>query len=180
MGKSPGRSLEMIRFFIFFLSAFLLGILQSTLVSLIFPPYLKPDLMIALVTFLGISFPLFPGSLLVLFCGLLYDSFSGGVFGLFAFVYLSLFFSLKLIAKFLILGEAVLARVILVAVLACFQAAILIVLPVLLGSGLPIGRPAPGWIWPQIVMTCAACWPLFHLFRKLDLAPAEESSPSIS
>ncbi len=55
----------MFRFFIFLLTAFLLTLIESTLVSLIFPSYLKPDLMILLVVFLGISFPLLPGALLV-------------------------------------------------------------------------------------------------------------------
>ncbi len=170
----------MLRFLIFLLSAFLLGVFQSTLISLIFPSYLKPDLMVILVTFLGTSFPLLPGAFLVLFCGLFYDTLSGGVLGLFAFVFLSLFFSLKLLAKFLILGEALPIRIILVGILMGLQALLLIFLPLAMGIVSHLSWPSPGWILPQVLMTCAACWPLFHLFRKLDVPPVEESSPSIS
>ena len=170
----------MTRFLIFLLSAFLLGVLQSTLISLIFPSYLKPDLMIILVIFLGVSFPLLPGAFLVLFCGLLYDTFSGGVLGLFAFIYLTIFFSLKLLAKFLILGETITLRIILAGALMFVQALLLIFLPLVVGIVRNPSWPLPGWFLPQVLVTCAACWPLFLLFRKLDIPPVEESSPSIS
>ena len=167
----------MTRFLIFFLSAFLLGVLQSTLISLIFPPYLKPDLMILLVIFLGDSFPLLPGAILVFFCGLLYDTFSGGVWGLFAFIYLTIFFSLKLLAKFIILGETMTFRIILAGTLMCVQALLLIFLPLFVGIGRHPSWPLPGWFLPQVLVTCVACWPLFLLFRKMDIPPVEESSP---
>ncbi len=166
----------MMRFLIFFLSAFLLGIVQSTLVSLVFPDWLKPDLMLLLVAFLGTSFPLLAGSFLALFCGLLYDSFSGGVFGLFAFVYLTVFFSLKVLARFLILGDAMFIRIILVGGLVFLQTFVMVLLPLAMGNGLRLDWPLPGWILPQLLMTCAACWPLFLLFRKLDVPPVEETS----
>ncbi len=170
----------MTRFLIFLLSAFLLGVLQSTLISLIFPSYLKPDLMILLVIFLGVSFPLLSGAFLVLFCGLLYDTFSGEVLGLFAFIYLTIFFSLKLLAKFLILGETITFRIILAGALMFVQALLLIFLPLTVGIVRQFSWPWPGWFLPQVLVTCAACWPLFHLFRKLDIPPVEESSPSVS
>lgn len=169
----------MTRFLIFFLSAFLLGVLQSTLISLIFPSYLKPDLMILLVLFLGDSFPLLPGALLVFFCGLLYDTFSGGVLGLFAFIYLAIFFSLKVMAKVIILGETMTFRIILAGTLMFVQALLLILLPPLVGIARHPSWPLPGWFLPQVLITCAACWPLFFLFRKLDIPPADETSPSI-
>jgi len=153
-----------IRFSIFLLIAFLSGILQSTLVSLIFPSFLKPDIMIVLVIFLGTSFPLLPGASLVFFCGLLYDTFSGGVLGLFAFVYLFIYFSLKLLAKFLILGETPPFRIILVAVVMILQGLLLIFLPPAMSIG----------------TLSHLSWPLFQLFRRLDLPPEEESSPSVS
>ena len=172
----------MIRFSIFLLITFLLGILQSTLISLIFPSYLKPDLMIVLVIFLGTSFPLLPGAFLVLFCGLIYDAFSGGVLGLFAFIYLFLYFSLKLLAKFLILGETLTFRIVLVAVVVILQGLLLIFLPPAMSIGIlsHLSWPLPGWVLPQVLVTCLASWPLLQLFRRLDLPPEEESSPSVS
>ena len=169
----------MFRFFIFLLTAFLLTLLQSTLISLIFPSYLKPDLMILLVVFLGISFPLLPGAFLVLFCGLLYDTFSGGSLGLFAFVYLCIFFSLKVLAKILILGETLIFRIILVAVLMALQSILLMFLPLILGVATHLAWPPSIWVLPQMVITCAAIWPLFHLFRRVDIPPAEESFPPV-
>jgi rod shape-determining protein MreD len=167
------------RFFIFLLTAFLLTLLESTLVSLIFPSYLKPDLMILLVIFLGISFPLLPGALLIFLCGLLYDTFSGGPFGLFAFVYLCIFFSLKVVAKILILGETLVFRVILVAVLMSLQSLLLMFLPLSLGIATHLAWPPSIWILPQMLITCAAVWPLFHLLRRVDIPPAEESLPPV-
>jgi rod shape-determining protein MreD len=169
-----------VRFLIFLLSAFLLGVLQSTLVSLVFPAYLKPDLMIILIVFLGLSFPLLPGAFLALFCGLLYDTFSGQVLGLFSFIYLTIFFSLKVLQKFLILGETLPLRIVLVAALMGFQLFLLIFLPLTVAGASQPSWPLPGWILPQVLTTCAACWPLFYLFRRLDIPPAEESSPSMS
>ena len=168
------------RFLIFLLCAFLLAVFQSTLVSLIFPSFLKPDLMIVLVIFLGISFPLLSGAFLVLFCGLLQDTFSGGVLGLFVFIYLCLFFSLKLLAKFLILGETIPFRIILVGILMGVQTLLLVLLLPIIGI---IGRfawPRAGWILPQILLTCLAGWPLFYLFRRVDIPAAEEPSPPVS
>ena len=167
----------MLRLFIFLLTAFLLTLVQSTLISLVFPSYLKPDLMILLVIFLGISFPLLPGAFLVLFCGLLYDTFSGGSLGLFAFVYLCIFFSLKVLAKILILGETPIFRIILVAVLMSLQSILLMVLPLILGIAPHLACPPSIWVLPQMLITCAAIWPLFRLFRRVDIPPAEESLP---
>jgi rod shape-determining protein MreD len=167
------------RFFIFLLTAFLLALVQSTLISLIFPSYLKPDLMILLVIFLGISFPPLPGAFLVLFCGLLYDTFSGGSLGLFAFVYLCIFFSLKVLAKILILGGTLIFRVILVAVLISLQAILLTSLPLILGIASHLAWPPLIWFLAQMLITCAAIWPLFHLFRRVDIPPAEESLPPV-
>ena len=170
----------MVRFLIFLLGAFLLAGLQSTLVSLILPPYLQPELMLLLVIFLGVYFPLWPGALLVLFCGLLYDAFSAGTLGLFAFVFLCIFFSLKLLAKFLILGETLPFRIFLVAAVTGFQALLLIFLPMAMGILSQFSWPQLGWLLPQILITCAACWPFFRLFRRMDIPPEEESSPSIT
>ncbi len=166
-----------IRFLIFLLCAFLLAVLQSTLVSLVLPDYLRPDLMILLVIFLGTSFPLTTGAILVLFCGLLSDTFSGGTFGLFAFIYLSLFFSLKVLAKFLIFGDRMTVRIILVVMLMISQGALIILFPLALGIKSQLTWPFPDWVPAQILITCLACWPFFHLFQRLDVPPAEETSP---
>ena len=161
------------------MTAFVLTLFQSTLISLIFPSYLMPDLMILLVIFLGISFPLLPGAFLVLFCGLLYDTFSGGSLGLFSFVYLCIFFSLKVLAKILIMGETLIFRIILVAVLMGLQSILLMFLPLILGIATHLAWPPSIWVLPQVLITCAAIWPLFRLFRRMDIPPAQESFPPV-
>jgi len=165
------------RFFILLLSAYLLAIFQSAVTSEILPNFMKPDLMLILVTYLGVSPPLIAGAVLVLFCSLLYETFSGSPFGLFPFIYLSIFFLIKLLAKFLILGDTITFRLILVALSMIFQASLIIFLPPLLGSLEILSLPQTGWILPQILVTCVACWPLFPLFKKLETLPEGEPSP---
>jgi hypothetical protein len=138
---------------------------------------MKPDLMLILVTYLGVSPPLIAGAVLVLFCSLLYETFSGSPFGLFPFIYLSIFFLIKLLAKFLILGDTITFRLILVALSMTFQASLIIFLPPLLGSLEILSLPRTSWILPQILVTCVACWPLFPLFKKLETLPEGEPSP---
>ncbi len=165
------------RFFILLLSAYLLAIFQSAVTSEILPNFLKPDLMLILVTYLGVSPSLIAGAVLVFFCGLLYETFSGGPFGLFLFIYLNIFFLIKLLAKFLILGDTITFRLILVALSMTFQAFLIILLPPLLGSSEILFLPQASWILPQVLITCAACWPLFPLFKKLETLPEGEPSP---
>ena len=165
------------RFFILLLSAYLLAIFQSAVTSEILPNFMKPDLMLILVTYLGVSPPLIAGAVLVLFCSLLYETFSGSPFGLFPFIYLSIFFLIKLLAKFLILGDTITFRLILVALSMTFQASLIIFLPPLLGSLDILSLPRTSWIIPQILVTCVACWPLFPLFKKLETLPEGEPSP---
>jgi len=165
------------RFLILLLSAYLLAIFQSAVTSEILPNFMKPDLMLILVTYLGVSPSLIAGAVLVFSCGLLYETFSGGPFGLFLFIYLSIFFLIKLLAKFLILGDTITFRLILVASSMIFQAALIVFLPPLLGSFEILSLPQPSWILPQVLITCAACWPLFPLFKKLETLPEEEPSP---
>jgi rod shape-determining protein MreD len=165
------------RFFILLLSAYLLAIFQSAVTGELLPNFMKPDLMLILVTYLGVSPSLTAGAVLVFFCGFLYETFSGSPFGLFFFIYLSIFFLIKLLAKFLILGDTITFRLILVALSVTFQAFLIIFLPSLLGLFEILSLPQTIWILPQILITCAACWPLFPLFKKLETLPEGEPSP---
>lgn len=158
----------MLRFFILLLSAYLLALFQTAVTGELLPNYLKPDLMLIMITYLGISPPLIKGAVLAFFCGLLYETFSGSPFGLFLFIYLSIFFLIRLLAKFLILGETITFRIILVALAMTFQAFLITSLPPLLGILERLSLPKLSWTLPQVVLTCAACWPLFYLFKKLE------------
>ncbi len=167
----------MFRFFILPLIAYFLTLFQSAVISEILPNFVKPDLMLILITYLGISPLLVTGALLVFFCALLQETFSGSPHGLFLFVYLSIFFFIKLLGKFLILGETMTLRIILVAVSISLQVLLMILLPPALGISFNLSLPGVSWILPQALMTCAVGWPLFHLFKRLEAVPRVEPSP---
>ena len=167
----------MFRFFILPLIAYFLTLFQSAVISEILPNFVKPDLMLILITYLGTSPLLVTGAVLVFFCGLLQETFSGSPQGLFLFVYLSIFFFIKLLGKFLILGETITLRIILVAVSISLQVLLMIFLPPALGIFFNLSLPGVNWILPQALMTCAVGWPLFHLFKKLEALPRVEPSP---
>jgi len=169
----------MVRVLILLGIGYSLTLLQSAMTSAIFPSFMKPDLILIFITYLGTSLPLMPGSILTLFCGLLYDTFSGSPFGLFLFIHLSIFFLIKLLAKFLIMGETITFRMTLVALSMGVQYLLLIFLPPALGLHENWSLPSPDWILPQALITCAACWPFLHLFKKLDtLTRVETSQPT--
>jgi len=136
--------------------------------------------MVLLVVYLGLFFPLNAGASLVLFCGLLYDTLSSGPLGLWVVVYLCLFFSLKVLAKFLILGETLFFRVILSALGMIFQFLLLAFLPWALGRLNHLSWPLWSWVLPQVAITCASCWPMFHLFQKLNPPSEEVTLPPVS
>jgi hypothetical protein len=167
----------MFRFFILPLIAYFLTLFQSAVISELLPNFVKPDLMLILITYLGASPLLITGGILVFFCGLLQETFSGSPQGLFLFIYLSIFFFIKLLGKFLILGETITLRIILVAVSIAFQVLLMIFLSPALGTFFNLSLPGVSWILPQALITCAVGWPLFHLFKKLEALPRVEPSP---
>ena len=167
----------MFRYIILPLIAFFLTLLQSAVISELLPNFIKPDLILILITYLGISPLLVAGAILVFFCGLLQETFSGSPHGFFLFIYLSIFFFIKLLGKFLILGETITLRIILVAVSMTLQLLLMVFLPPALGFFFDLSLPGLSWILPQALMTCAVGWPLFLLFKKLEALPRAEPSP---
>jgi hypothetical protein len=161
----------MLRFLILLLTAYLLSLFQSAVISELFPNFLKPDLMLIFITYLGTSPFLITGAVLSVGCGLFTDTFSGSPFGLFLFIYPGIFFLLKLLGKILILGETLAVRLSLVALAIAFQLFLLLFLPWAFGILESFSFPGASWILPQAVTTCVACWPLFHLFKKLAALP---------
>jgi len=155
----------MLRFGVLLLTAYLLSIFQSAVVSEIFPNFLKPDLMLIFISYLGTSPFLITGAILTLGGGLFYDTFSGSPFGFFLLIYLVIFFLLQLLGKVLILGETIVARLSVVALAIAFQLFMLILLPLVFGSLENFSCPGANWILSQAVTTLAAGWPLFRLFK---------------
>lgn len=172
--------MTMVRFLVLLLSAYFLAVFQSAVAGEILPDLIKPDLMLIFVVYLGIRVPPIPGGLLTLFCGLLYDTYSGSRFGLFLFSDLCIFFLLKLLAKFLILGETLSLRLILLALAALVQAFLLIFTPSVLRISEGIDLPPLKGLILHILTTCLAGWPFFYLFKRLNPLPEAEPSGVVS
>ncbi len=158
---------------------YFLAIGQSALMSEIFPNYLKPDLMLILIVYLGIYNPPLPGAIKTLASGLFYDSLSGSPFGLFSTIYLAIFFLIKLAEKILILGETKIMQMSLLGLALTFQYLSLPFLLFALGIWGNYSLPKIKWLVPQMVTTCAFAWPLFDFFRKILLYPHKESSAAV-
>jgi len=156
----------MYRFLTPVLLAYFLALLQSTVISEFFPSFLKPDLMIIFITYLGTSPSLFFGASLAFFCGVLYDTFTGSPFGLFSLIYLNLFFLIKFLGKILLLGETILMRLSLVAMAMGCQFLFLFFY-FWSGRFLETSPLSPLSLFlPQVLSTMAACWPISRLGHK--------------
>lgn len=161
------------------LFSYLLMILQTTLIAEVFPDFLRPDLMIAWVTYIGIRFSLFHGIFLVFFCGLLSDTFSGSPFGLFLVIDLGILFLIKLMERFIIIGPSPGFRTLLVAISLVFQ---------MLGfSLLPWAFGISKYPWnPSFIsllqggVTCALAWPLLRFWERMTLLLKQTPAQPIS
>ncbi|MCX5909855.1 MAG: rod shape-determining protein MreD [Deltaproteobacteria bacterium] len=167
----------MLRYLVMGVCAYVLVILQSTIISELFPDLIKPDLMLVVVTYWGITCPFLPGSLLTFWGGLLMDSLSGSPFGIFMVIYLGIFFFIRLLGRFLIMGKSFRFRLSLMAVALVLQMFGLSFLPWALGVADHFLLAPSIYFLTQMVMTCTVFWPLFKLQDKINLlfkeAPAQ-------
>ncbi len=155
-------------FFFLLLLSYVLGIFQSALLGEILPDFIRPDLMLPLIVYAGVMLPPVPGAVLVLFCGFLYDCYGGNPFGLFMFADLAIFFLLKFVAKFLIMGEAIALRLTLLAFAAAVQLSLCILIPYLLGISGKSDFPPVERLLGNVGFTCLVGWPLFYFLKKFD------------
>lgn len=70
-------------------------IIQTAVFPRIIPVQFKPDLMLILIVYLGISEKYGSGGLFAFCIGLLYDVFAGSAFGMYGMVFLLVFFSVR-------------------------------------------------------------------------------------
>ncbi len=68
---------------------------QTILFPRVFPIYLKPDLLLILVVYLGVNENYGPGGILAYTFGLLLDVFAGSFMGMYGMTFLVLFFSVR-------------------------------------------------------------------------------------
>ena len=80
------------RLLVYFGCGLVFLLLQSTLMAWSLPPYLRPDLLLILLIYMGLNEKFRTGALLAYVLGCLVDVFSGHFLGLYGFVYLSIFF----------------------------------------------------------------------------------------
>ncbi len=74
----------------------LVGLLiQTAVFPRIFPFYLKPDLILILIVYLGVSEKCGPGGLFSFGIGLLNDVFAGSSFGMYGMIFLLVFFGVR-------------------------------------------------------------------------------------
>ena len=129
--KERGMTVPFFSSFLFLF--YLVLLLQTTWISEIFPHFLKPDLMLVFVVYVGTRPYLLPGAVLVGVCGLLYELFSGIPGGLILLIYFILFFLLKSLTKFILIGEALSFRLLLVFGAVVLQDLLIGLLPFVLG-----------------------------------------------
>jgi len=165
-------------FLVLLLLLYLLTLLQSTWISEMLPHFLKPDLMLIFVVYVGTLPYLLSGAAIVAICGLLYELFSGCPGGLFVLIYLLLFFLLKFIAKFILIGESLSFRLLLVFAALFLQDLLVGFLPFAFGI-LRSMSFLPGWTWilSQAAATSLVGWPLWILFKKVETFPRMTPPP---
>lgn len=149
--------------FLFYLAL----VLQTTWVAEAFPSFMKPDLALVFVVYAGTLPYLLSGAVLVAGCGLLFELFSGSPGGLILLVYFLFFFLLQGLAKFVLIGESLSFRMILIFGFSLLQDLLVGVLPFTLGTAGEIGLPPADWVFARAAATSLAGWPLWILFRKV-------------
>jgi hypothetical protein len=150
---------------------YLLLLLQTAWLGEIFPRFLKPDLPLIFVVYVGTLPGLVSGALLVGLCGLLFELFSGVIGGLAVLNYFILFFLLKSLAKIILIGEALSFRLLLVFGAVIFQDLLFGLLPFVLGAAPAAIFPPATWALARAAATSLAGWPLWVLFKKVESLP---------
>jgi len=79
----------------FLLLSFFLIFLQVSVLPRLLPEYFKPDLLLVLVLYLGLTTTCLRGGLLCWYLGCLEDAFAGSDFGLFGFTFLIIFLTVR-------------------------------------------------------------------------------------
>ena len=87
------------RLLIYFGCGLFFLLLQSTVIPWLLPSYLKPDLLLILLIYVGLNEKFRSGALLAYGLGCLLDVFTGHYLGLYGFVFLTLFFTTRIAVK---------------------------------------------------------------------------------
>ena len=123
---------------------------QTVLFPKVFPIYLKPDLLLVLVVYLGVNERFGPGGVLAYTFGCLLDVFAGSHFGMYGMTFLVIFFSVRGAVSFFN-AENPLLLVFMVFCGTLIEAAMLILLGFLARVG-DLWLIVVRWIVPQMVL----------------------------
>lgn len=144
------------RIAVYFSFGLLFLLFQSALFPRLFPLYLKPDLLLILVVYLGLNENYGSGGLLAYMFGCLLDVFAGSFMGMYGLSFLVIFFTVRGTVSFFN-PENPLLLLFLVGCGTLFEAALLLLLGFLAQAGdlwLIVGR----WLLPQVFINLVVAW----------------------
>jgi len=87
------------RLLVYFGCGLIFLLLQSTLLAWLLPDYLRPDLLLILLIYFGLNETFRSGALLAYALGCLLDVFAGHFLGLYGFVFLAIFFAIRVTVR---------------------------------------------------------------------------------
>jgi rod shape-determining protein MreD len=156
----------------YFLCGFFFVLAQTALLPQIFPFFLKPDLLLILIVYLGLNEKYVRGGFLAYIFGLLQDVFTGDYFGLYGFVLLGTFLVVRGVAERLN-PESPLLLMLMIGGGTLLHGGLIFFC---LGFFTESGPPAAVFFWsllPQILLNLAATLLLLQLLPRLQrqLAP---------
>lgn len=153
------------RITLYFFIGLLCMLFQTMLFPRIFPIYLKPDLLLILVVYLGVNEDYGIGGLLAYIFGLLLDVFAGSFMGMYGMTFLVMFFSVRGAVSFFN-PENPLLLLFMVICGTLLEAAMLILLGFLAQVG-DLWLIVIRWIIPQLIVNVLAAYLLLFIATRM-------------
>ena len=153
------------RIVIYFLIALLCMLFQTAFFPRIFPVYLKPDLLLILVVYLGVNEKYGSGGLLAYIFGCLLDVFAGSYMGMYGMTFLVLFFSVRSAVSYFN-SESSLLLLFMVFCGTLLEAALLILLGSLAQAG-DLWLVILQWIVPQVIVNVLIAYLFLFVVTRL-------------
>lgn len=166
------------RIVLYFVIGLVFMLIQTVLFPRIFPIYLKPDLLLILVVYLGVNERYLSGGILAYIFGALLDVFAGSFMGMYGMSFLVLFFSVRGAVSYFN-SENPLLLLFMVFCGTLIEAAMLILLGFLAQVG-DLWLVVMRWILPQLIINVLVAYLLLHLITWLQRRFPRLSFPGLS
>ena len=153
------------RITLYFAIGLLCMLFQTMLFPRVFPIYLKPDLLLILVVYLGINEDYGPGGLLAYIFGSLLDVFAGSFMGMYGMTFLVLFFTVRGTVSYFN-SENPLLLLFLVFCGTLLEAAMLVLLGFMAQAG-SLWLVVLRWILPQLIINVLIAYVILILVTRL-------------